>query len=231
MVFSKKSSQALSRTSLIILFITFFVALSLVEAKTSSKNSAATANISKKKLAVLDGFRSAKFGMSEKQVLRSIKKDFKLSPSKTKRTTNSLEKTFAIHIVVPKLLGTGGTARVSYIFGHKSQKLSHVNIAWGLGVAKKVDGQSVVDTANLLRSHFAKKKYEDMLLNGKLSEGVILVFRGTDNKGRMAILILKTPKPVKDESQEDATKRISLTLSYVLNPSEPDILTIKEGDF
>ncbi len=101
-----------------------------------------------------------------------------------------------------------------------------MNITWGLGVAKKVDGQSIVDTANLLRSHFAKKKYEDMVLNGKLSEGVILIFRGADNKGRMAILILETPKPLKDESQADAAKRISLTLSYVLNPSEPDILTI-----
>ncbi len=82
MVFSKKSSQALSRISLIILFISFFVALSLVEAKTSLKNSVATSNISKKKWAVLDGLRSAKVGMSEKQVLRAIKKDFKLSPSK-----------------------------------------------------------------------------------------------------------------------------------------------------
>ena len=93
-----------------------------------------------------------------------------------------------------------------------------------------MDGQSIVDTANLLRSHFAKKKYEDMVFNGKLSEGVN-IFRGADNKGRMAILVLETPKPLKDESQADAAKRITLTLSYVLNPSEPDIVTIKEGDF
>jgi hypothetical protein len=224
------------RATSIVLFIfifSFFFTSSLIEAKTSQKTSQATTTIPTKKWAVIDGFRSAKFGMNQKQVLRAINKDFKISSSKAKKRVNSIEKTSIIDIEVPELLGSGGTALISYIFGHQSKKLSHVNIIWGLGISKKVDGQGVVDAANLLRSHFVKKRYKDegLVVNGQLNETTILVFRGSDRKGRMALLALTTPKPLKNETLKDSAKKVSLKLSYILNPTKPDILTIKDGDF
>ena len=44
---------------------------------------------------------------------------------------------------------------------------------------------------------------------------------------------MTTPKAKKDESQEDAAKRVSLNLSYIKDAAKPDVRTIiiKEGDF
>ena len=58
---------------------------------------------------VIDGFRSAKFGMSEKQVMRAIAKDFKISKSKVKLDVHPTEKTTNLSITVPKLLGGNAT--------------------------------------------------------------------------------------------------------------------------
>lgn len=211
----------------------FFYA-STLEAKTSTKDGALNATKSNKKPAVINGFRSAKFGMDEKKVTRAISKDFKIPRSKIKRAEHPREKTLALNIIVPNLLATGGTARVTYIFGFKSKKLMHVNVYWGPGTDKSVvDGQGIVDTANLLRDHLNKKKYkaDSVIMNGKIADNKIMVFRGMDQKGRMTVLTLTTPKPKKDESPKDAGKKVSLLLSYLSDPAEPDILTIEEGLF
>lgn len=233
MTFRNTGSAALSIASLIILFTLFFP-WGLLEAKTDSKNSTATTSVPEKKWASIDGFRSAKFGMDENKVKKAIAKDFKISSRKIKKSMHATEKTASLSVAVPKLF-PGGASSVAYVFGHQSKKLIQVNIVWGLAAgSKNVDGQAVVDAANILRTHFVKKRYKNdgsLVVNAKLSETKIMVFRGTDQKGRMAILALDTPKPLKDESPKDAAKKVSLTLSYILKPHEPDILTIEEGMF
>ena len=231
MVFSNQSSRP---SSLILLFVvfTFFYSSKFVEAKNSSIKPTKNISVPNKKWAVIDGFRSAKFGMTEKQVTRAIEKDFKLPMSKIKRSVSNLEKTSAMTIKIPELFGAGGAAQISYIFGHQSKNLSHINIFWGLGVSEKVDAQGIVEAANLLRTHFNKKRYkEGLVLNTPLTETSTIVFRGSDKKGRMALILMIAPKPLKDENPVDAAKRVSLKLSYVLNPMQPDVLTVKEGDF
>jgi hypothetical protein len=234
MTFRNTGSAALSIASMIILFTLFFP-WGLLEAKTDSKNSTATTSVPEKKWASIDGFRSAKFGMDENKVKKAIAKDFKISSRKIKKSIHPIEKTVNLTVSVPKLFQAGGASRVAYVFGHQSKKLIQVNVVWGLaGGTKDVDGQGVVDAANILRSHFVKKRYKgdgSLVVNAKVSETKIMVFRGTDQKGRMAILVLDTPKPLKDESPKDAAKKVSLTLSYILKPNEPDILTIEEGMF
>ena len=142
----------------------------------------------------IEGFRSAKFGMNEKSVFRAIAKDFKLEKSKVKKDTNPIEQNTFLNITVHDLFRTGGTAKVIYILGHKSKRLVHVNVLWGKGATENVDGKGIVDTANLLRSHFIKKRYkvESLVANGKISDESTLVFRGKDKKNRMVVLILNT---------------------------------------
>jgi hypothetical protein len=232
-------SKTFSQASLIILLFFLFNISPfnmVVEAKTDPKNSKAGTTMPQKKWGVFEGFRSAKFGMDEKKVSRAIGKDFKISSSKIKRSLNSLEKTVSLEINVPELLGAGGASKVGYIFGHQTKKLMQVNILWGFGVnpkKKDLNAQSLVDAANLLRDHFLKKRYkaDSMIVNGKMGENTIIVFRGADKKGRMALLTLNTPKPIKGETPNDAAKRTRLSLSYILNPDKPDVLTIKDGDF
>jgi hypothetical protein len=87
-----------------------------------------------------------------------------------------------------------------------------------------------VATANQLRNHFAQKKYqkEGFALNAQVGEGIILVFQGKDRKGRAARLLLSNPKVGEDEK---AGKNITLTLSYIEKPSDPDVFRIKENEF
>ena len=89
--------------------------------------------LSKLQWKVIDGFRSAKFGMDEKQLLRAISKDFRIPKTKIKNLTNPIEKITALEVTVPKLLAFGGPARVQYILGYKSKKLVNVSVLWGEG--------------------------------------------------------------------------------------------------
>ncbi len=179
--------------------------------------------------AVIDGFRSAKFGYKEDDVLRAIKKDFKINKSGVSRVINQQEKTVTLGIDIRDLLAGSGPSKVFYILGYKTKRLIHVNVTWGRPIQKKPNAEAVVSTANQLRNYFAQKKYQKngFALNAQLGEGVILVFQGKDKKGRAARLLLSNPKNKDGEAGEN----ITLTLAYIEKPEDPDVFKIKDGDF
>jgi len=179
--------------------------------------------------AIIDGFRSARFGSSERAVLSAVKKDFMIKDKDVSRVVNPNEKTVTLSIDVNDLLVGSGPSKIFYILGYKSKKLIHVNVVWGRPVQQKPNAETVVSTANQLRNYFAQKKYQKngFALNAQLGEGTILVFQGKDQKGRAARLLLNNPKN-KDGKVGDS---ISLTLSYIEKPENPDVFKIKDGDF
>ena len=179
--------------------------------------------------AAIDGFRSARFGYKESDVLRAIKKDFRINKNGVSRVVNQQEKTVTLGIDVKDLLAESGPSKVFYIFGYKSKRLIHVSVIWGRPIQKKPNAEAVVSTANQLRNYFAQKKYQKngFALNAQLGEGVILVFQGKDKKGRAARLLLSNPKNKDGETGEN----ITLTLSYIEKPEDPDVFKIKDGDF
>jgi hypothetical protein len=183
----------------------------------------------------INGFRSAKFGMDVKSVYRAIAKDFKLAKSKVAKSDNALEKTTSLKITVPELFSTGGTAQIGYIFGYKSKNLMTVNVLWGKGAAEDPNGASVVQTANLLRTHFLKKRYiEDKLTaNAQMSDNQTLVFRGMDKKKRMVLVLLTSGDVPKGGNTVESLNNISLLLSYVKDTENPDIreVSIKDDEF
>ena len=184
---------------------------------------------SSNKPGTVDGFRTAKFGMKERDVARAIFKDFRVPRSKVNRIVHPSEKTTSLGIEVKDLLPNTGKAHVFYILGYKTKKLIQVNVLWGGPAGKAEDPQSIVNAANQLRSHFIQKGFpeEGMLLNTQLKDGTIVVFRGIDPEGRVALLILNNP------TNENAppNKNIHLRLSYIKNPDTPDVFKIKRGDF
>lgn len=182
------------------------------------------------KWAVVNGFRSAHFGMTERDVLRAIKNDFGIGKKQVSRKVHPNEKTVTLGIQVNKLLPESGPAKIIYIMGYKSKRLIHINVIWGKPVTKNPNAEAVVATANQLRNHFAQKKYqkEGFALNAQLGEGVILVFQGKDRKGRAARLLLSNPKA---EGNTKAGENIALTLSYIEKPMDPDVFRIRDGDF
>jgi hypothetical protein len=174
---------------------------------------------------VIDGFRSAKFGMDEKQLLRAISKDLKVPKTKIKRRTNFMEKITVMEVTVPELLAFGGPATILYTLGYKSKKLANVSIIWGKGAAEKFDAQGVVDAANFLRDHFLKNQFdrEKLLINSRMNDTEILVFRGFDKQKRGVLLVLTTPKGDDDRGAEKLQQEYRLKLQYTLNPIDPDI--------
>ena len=145
------------------------------------------------------------------------------------RVVNPNEKTLTLSIDVNDLLVGSGPSKVFYILGYKSKKLIHVNVVWGRPVQQKPNAEAVVSTANQLRNYFVQKKYQKngFALNAQLAEGTILFFQGKDQKGRAVRLLLNYSKN-KDGKVADS---ISLTLSYIEKPENPDVFIIKDGDF
>ena len=179
--------------------------------------------------AVVNGFRSAKFGFSERSVYKAIKKDFKISNKNISRVVHPTQKTVTLSIKVRGLIDGSGPAKVFYVFGYKSKKLIHISIIWGSSVEEKPNAEVVISTANQLRIYFSQKKYQKngIAFNRQLAKETILVFQGKDERGRMARVLLNKSIDRGDE----ADLNIDLTLSYIEKPDNLDIFEIKDGDF
>ena len=185
-----------------------------------------------KEVAIIGGFRSVKFGMTESEVYEAIEKDFHISQKSVKKTDNPIDKTTSLSVTVPKLLQEGGQSRLFYILGYRSKKLIQVNVIWGNPFDSNPNPQGVLDIANVLRCYFFRKgfKSDDLLMNARLNDSSVVVFRGTDAKGRMIFLLLKSPSNT-SQGTEDKNKELSLRLSYIENPNNPDIFKVKDGEF
>src|SRR5207245_5841546 len=73
--------------------------------------------------ATIDGFRQARFGMSEEQVRQAVRKDFPAAAATLASAVHPSEKTTILSLSVTDLLPHTGKARLSYIFGYRSKKL------------------------------------------------------------------------------------------------------------
>ena len=178
----------------------------------------------------IDGFRSAKFGMRIDEVKQAILRDFGISDSKIDAISHPTEQTQSLGISIDKLLPQSGKSRAVYVFGYKSKRLMQVNILMGHPVDTNITPQQVVNSGNLLGNHFFKKRYQEdgLVAHARLNDGSVLIFRGKDQKGHMALLRLSNPQP-KEGNKEDL--KITLTLSYIEKPEQPDAFQLKEDDF
>ena len=180
----------------------------------------------------VDGFRNARFGMTEAQVKEAIAKDFKLSGDNIQRVEEPTERTTALVIKVNDLLPDSGPAVVAYLLGYKSKKLFRVNVIWGQEIGSPTKSEQIVGTANALRNYLLAQGYrqEGLILNQSLGGDNVLVFQGTDGLGHLTELILGITK--KSPSKPDAQPEVvgaSLRLSYVEKPAEPDVYRVQGG--
>jgi len=183
-----------------------------------------------KPFANISGFRSAKFGMKMEAVKQAIHKDFGIFDSKIDTISHPTEQTQSLGITIHQLLPKSGKSRVVYVFGYKSKRLMQVNILMGHPVDTNITSQQVVDLGNILGNHFFKKRYQEdgLVAHARLNDGSVLIFRGKDQKGRMALLRLSNP-PSSEGNKEDL--KITLSLSYIEKPEQPDAFQLKEDDF
>ena len=146
-------------------------------------------DLSSKKWANVDGFRSARFGMDEAEVLRAIRVDFHITGSEVLRKIHPVEKTIRLAINVSELLPKSGPAQVVYLLGFRTAKLIEVDIFWGPSQISEVSSNDILSTARLLLHHFQQQKFqkEGMVTNGTLPDGSSLFFRRKDLHGKEII--------------------------------------------
>lgn len=80
---------------------------------------------------VVQGFGRARLGMSMDEVRASIAADYPQVLS-TRQDDDAVDRTRSMAILVPALAPAPGRATISFVFGHRSQRLAAINIAWVL---------------------------------------------------------------------------------------------------
>ena len=180
---------------------------------------------------VIDGFRSAKFGMDEKAVKAAIKTDFNIEGKAVRSEVNPLEKTTALVIEVPDL-EPGGKAQIAYILGYSTAKLIQVNVVWGAPIEPKATAEQLSGAATLLRNYFAQQAFpaDRRVQDQRLQDGSLLFFQGRDDKARQVSVVLFGANVAATEG-EKPTQIFSLRLSYIANPQTPDVFQLKQGSF
>lgn len=185
-------------------------------------------------VAHVDGFRSAKWGMTEAEVKAAIAGDFKIPTDKLKPESNANERTGVLTIQVPELIEGAGVARVSYIFGYTTKKLIQVNLVWGTPVDPQTKAEGVVAAANQLRDLFMSQGYvpATIVANARASDGEVIVFEGQDaDKHTTLLRLVSAQPPAKDARKEKSSPTTALFLSYILDSRNPDIFRLKKGSF
>ena len=235
-VFDQVSTHAALAASLLVIGS----AAQLWAAPTGLQDIRSGARIGSGAIAKVEGFRSAKFGMSSDKVMKAIFKDFRGVKRSVTTKIHPTERTKSLLLDVTDLVPDSGKAQIAYIFGFKSQKLSQINILWKNTDTEQGKTLGVVKTANLLRSLFLKKGFakDKFIANRRLKDGSIIVFRGEDRKGRMVLLFLNNPlgtpeqaKTRSDKEKAKLAKKITLMLSYMETPKKSDIFKLKDSDF
>ena len=180
---------------------------------------------------VLEGFRSAKFGMSPNEVEAAIRKDFGLKPDAIGQVQDPRLQTTSLLIRVPNLIGDTGEAIIGYVFGYKSKALAQINVLWNRPATPE-NGSMVTAIAQSLRDALLQRGYQpgSVVANAPLEDGSILVFRGRDAYGRMTEMLLTVRLANPDAKTQDGEPDpgvVALRLSYVENPEDPDVFKLK----
>jgi hypothetical protein len=181
----------------------------------------------------IEGFRQARFGMSEQQVRQAIQRDFPAAVSRLARTIHPREKTTVLTLSVEDLLPDIGPAQISYILGFVSKQLVQVNIVWTSDGRTTARDEAIIAVANTLREHFLMQFHapDEIVVNHQVGDNAILVFRVAQADGRMVLLLLTGTAVVGRANRNPAPPPLALQLSYIRDHAHPDIFQIERGRF
>ncbi len=201
------------------------------ETPAASPAPAGAPNVAAANAVQVEGFRSAKFGMSEAEVKSAITKDFNIKADAIRDQPNPGERTKVLIVKVPDLLPGGGTAEVSYVIGYQTKKLIQVSISWSKATDDKMTPEQLFSNSSVLRAHFAGEGFQPNTVATNMPiNGGILMFRGSDAKERSAMLILQGTLAQGEGNQRILTPT-ALLLFYVADAKTPDIYRLPAGSF
>ena len=186
------------------------------------------------KKADITGFRSATFDMNSKDVLKAIRVDFDTPEPAVSRSVHPTERTELLSIAVDELLPVGGRARITYIIGFRSKTLSQVNVVWGKLADSESSREELLAAGNLLAGYFSVCEFppEQTIMNQPMSDGSIVLFKGSDRaKHTILLRLLTAPRSSLSEEAIRGSDHDSLMLSYLREPENPDVFRIEPGKF
>jgi hypothetical protein len=186
----------------------------------------------------IKGFRTALFGHSQAQVRQAIAVDFGAT-TRIIDTANPAEGTQALQVTVPRLEPGPGPSTVTYIFGAASKTLQQVNVVWVLDGEPAADQRAAVLTAaGQLANYFQTLPSPPKTVAGPAATGPngLLVLAVQDRKGASVEIAAdgityqatQDNKPITSPTPKGPAV---LRISYILNPTNPDIFRIKPGSF
>ena len=184
--------------------------------------------------ASIEGFRQARFGMSEPEVRQAIQRDFPAAAGRLSRTTHPREKTTVLTVTADELLPGAGPAQLFYILGHASKRLMQINVVWSGDGRSAARDEAIVAAANTLRDHF-QAQYpappNEVVANQKVGENAFVVFRAAQAEGRMVLLTLGGVAAAGRADRTSAASALTLRLSYIRDHRAPDIFRLEHGRF
>jgi len=179
----------------------------------------------------VEGFRSARFGMSEAEVKAAIMKDFGLKADAIREQSNPGERTKVLIAKVPDLLPGGGVAEASYVIGYQTKKLIQVSISWSKAIDDKMTPEQLFSNSSVLRSHFMTGGFKpDTVATNMPINGGLLMFRGSDAKDRTVMMILQGTLAQGEDNQRVLTPT-TLLLFYIADAKTPDVYRLPSGSF
>jgi len=183
--------------------------------------------------APVEGFRAARFGMSEPEVRQVVQRDFPAGARRLLRTTHPRERTTVLTIPAEELLPDAGLAQLSYVLGYASKRLIQVNIVWSSNGRSAAQDEALVAAANVLRDHFLTQHLAlpaETVTNQQMGKNAFLVFRAAQADGRMVLLLLSGAAAA-GRANRALAPPLTLQLAYIRDYRTPDVFQIERGRF
>ncbi|NIJ06737.1 hypothetical protein FHS31_000319 [Sphingomonas vulcanisoli] len=182
----------------------------------------------------IGGFRHARFGMTQAEVRAAIAADFG-GDTKVKTASNPVEGTDALQITLADLPPGPGAAKIGYVFGATSKRLTSVNVIWAIeGEPSTAQRESISIAAVQLGNYFQALPIRPRAKAdvGAVGANALLMFAAVDDQGAgVEVVAAGIPFKSGTSSRSAPTGPASLRITYAANAANPDIVRIAPNSF
>ena len=192
----------------------------------------------------VDGFRSARFGQKEKEVIAAAVKDLGVKAEAIKTTKDDSLKVTVLSAKLPRFAPLETAATVNYVMGYQCNCLMQVSVSWDIPEGKDVEARkTAMRGVGALVGKFQAQKWgkDETVVNrlpGEAKEGeesTIIFFRGQNKDGGAITLAGAPVKMEKGKAGEGLVANIDnikgVSLIYEKDAAKPDIYRVDVSGF
>ena len=187
----------------------------------------------------IKGFRSATFGQTQEEVLKSIKSDFGINAKDVKISRHKKDKTTTLSITVKSLAPFSVDGFITYILGYKTKKLFKVNVYWASRAKTKKDLIPFTMSALSLSEYYSKYDLSDynIFQGNKIKNGIILLGlihkKSPNTLMELVLFNINISMNKKKEFDVDIIKNKNaiVKITYIADVQKIDVFTIRKGEF